>query len=563
MYSQSSNLNDELYPLEAELRNMAPASLKGMSLLSLLIAFTFWDASFSLSLIASGILLLTLIRHLLISEWISFRDSWGIPAWNIWFNSLALLKGFLWGIMNPIAISEFGINSLWTITTLLTTSGIAASSIPSLGPRKILAQVFISLVCLPIMIYFPLHKTVEGEVIIPVLFMIYWVYCWQQINLTSQKFTSSLGQSELLKHVIHNIPLSMSCRTLDGEKRFTFINKAAEKVWGLKQDHLGKSPDQIFPPEVAMIIQSQDGMAREYSEPVRFPEFKVQLNGQDKILTKTTVYLRDSQLILDISEDISHLKKAEIEITELQAVHFQAAKMATLGEMAAGVAHEINNPLAIIMGKAESLKRLARQASINLNEVDTAVERIVATTRRISKIVQGLLAFAKSGDSETPAETTAQQVLQFALNMIQKRFDDAGIRLEVLPFDDVALTCQEQRVAQSLMNLLSNSFDAIHKIPGAWVEIMVQDLDQDVGFSITDCGPPIPTDVKAKMMMPFFTTKEVGKGTGLGLSVVKGVVEEHGGEFYLNEECEHTQFVLILPKNPKNAMAPPTKLIAA
>ena len=548
MHPQSFDIQDEKFPLETELKSMAPAALKGKAVLASILIFAFWEESFALALCSAGILLAVLVRYILVSEWVYFRESRRVKMWNQWFDGLALAKGFFWGIMNPIVVAEFGTASLTTLTVLLATSGVAASSIPSLGPRPYLARIFVSLVCLPIILYLPLFGELHREYMIPILFFVYWAYCWRQISVASNKFSHSVQQAELLKSVVLNIPISMTCRTLDGEKKFSFINKAAEKVWGLKPEHIGRSPEQVFTPEVAMTIQSQDGTAREYFEPVRFPEFRVRVDGEEKVLRKTTVYLRDARLILDISEDISHMKKAEKEISALQSVHFQAAKMATLGEMAAGVAHEINNPLAIITGRAEHIRRLAHQQPSLQTDVDSSVERILITTKRISKIVQGLLAFSKTGDSDAPVHTTAQQIVQFALNLVQKKFELGQVRLDVLPFEDVVITCQEQRVAQCLINLLNNAYDAVHGKPEGWVELMVQDLGEDLGFSVTDSGTPIPPEVRKKMMLPFFTTKEVGKGMGLGLSVVKGVVEEHSGEFYLNEECPHTQFVMIIPK---------------
>jgi signal transduction histidine kinase len=95
---------------------------------------------------------------------------------------------------------------------------------------------------------------------------------------------------------------------------------------------------------------------------------------------------------------------------------------------------------------------------------------------------------------------------------------------------------------------MSNSFDAVETLPEKWIQVETRDLGERVEFSVTDSGSGIPAEYRARLLQPFFTTKEIGKGTGLGLSVSRGIVEAHQGSLTLDTQCPHTRFVVSLPK---------------
>jgi len=114
---------------------------------------------------------------------------------------------------------------------------------------------------------------------------------------------------------------------------------------------------------------------------------------------------------------------------------------------------------------------------------------------------------------------------------------------------DVFVLCREVQIAQVLLNLLLNAFDAVVEDPGEkWVRVEVKTEDGAVMFCVVDSGPGISPEIKARIMEPFFTTKPVGKGTGLGLSLSKAFIEEHGGELTVSERENHTCFSFVLPE---------------
>ena len=135
------------------------------------------------------------------------------------------------------------------------------------------------------------------------------------------------------------------------------------------------------------------------------------------------------------------------------------------------------------------------------------------------------------------------------MELCKERFKHHSVNL-LLPSIDPALcvSCREVQIAQVLVNLLQNAFDAVMEHEGErWIRLDVRVQDGAVVFSVIDSGPGVPPELKARIMEPFFTTKEVGKGTGLGLSLSRTIIQEHRGNLELTEEAGHTCFSFDLP----------------
>lgn len=240
-----------------------------------------------------------------------------------------------------------------------------------------------------------------------------------------------------------------------------------------------------------------------------------------------------------------------LEILEEQRKQaIQSAKLSSLGEMASGIAHEINNPLTIIAGLAVTLKRTKIDNEYDKKLNDT-LDRIIQTVERIAKIIRGLRTFSRDSFDDPVIPTSVQTIIANTLDLAKERILNSNISLKVLPFNDVFVLGREVQIAQVLMNLLNNSLDALEGIHNKWIQIEVIDKGDSVSIRVLDSGPKISAEFAEKIMQPFFTTKAVGKGTGLGLSISKGIVEAHKGKFYLDTEAEFTCFTIELPKGQK------------
>lgn len=244
---------------------------------------------------------------------------------------------------------------------------------------------------------------------------------------------------------------------------------------------------------------------------------------------------------------IQHTRNEEA-LEEQRMKLISSVKMAALGEMAGGIAHEINNPLAIIVGKATQLSERLAENRMDPMAFQRDLLKIVDTGNRIAKIIKGLKAFARDAERDPFEPTSILRVVEDALEISRERFKGREISIECrLPDESLKTSARAAQLSQVVVNLLNNAFDAVSDLPEKWVRIEAETERDQIVLRFTDSGPGIRSDVVEKLMQPFFTTKQVGKGTGLGLSITKGIVEEHGGRFYYDPSSTHTRFVVELP----------------
>jgi PAS domain S-box-containing protein len=251
---------------------------------------------------------------------------------------------------------------------------------------------------------------------------------------------------------------------------------------------------------------------------------------------------------LSLRVDITDRKMSEAQI-------LQSSKMASLGEMAGGVAHEINNPVDIIIGKADRLRKRIDQGRMDPQEFKEELSFVRETSLRIASIVKGLLDFARGESHVQYSSITAQAVIDQVLNFCRAHIRRHGVNLIVESIPDISFVANQNQIVQILINLVNNAHDAVLNTPEPWIKLDVEVVNEDfLRFTVSDSGPGIPESLRSKIMQPFFTTKPVGKGTGLGLSISHGIAAGHGGRLTLDTLAPRTTFVLELPiKGPKNS----------
>jgi signal transduction histidine kinase len=271
-------------------------------------------------------------------------------------------------------------------------------------------------------------------------------------------------------------------------------------------------------------------------------------------LTLIKVELLNNSLERKVSEGENQLLASQELLHKQQQSLIASSKMSALGEMAGGIAHEINNPLGIIHGKANLLLKQMRMDLFSPEGGEAELKKIVAMTERISKIVQGLRSFSRTDAGDEPAHTSLNAVIENAISLCTERYKARQLALEIDAIPDVALICRSVQIEQVLLNLLNNAYDAVEPLDERWVRLSFEADHERVQIVVTDSGDGIAPEVVTRMMQLFFTTKEKGRGTGLGLSISQQILEAHGGRLTYNDQCPNTQFIIELPLKPVTAL---------
>ncbi len=232
-----------------------------------------------------------------------------------------------------------------------------------------------------------------------------------------------------------------------------------------------------------------------------------------------------------------------------------SAKFVALGEMSGSIAHEINNPLMIISGHIEKMRRRLSQGELNESKTEESLKKIENNVDRISKIVSGLRKFSNHSDLHLE-KIALDTIIDEALALSAERFKSVGVTVQTdLKTTWVHVNINETQIMQVLINLLNNSFDEISKFQDRWVKIETSVEKNRVKIAVTDCGLGLSREIADRIMVPFFTTKGVGKGTGLGLSLSKEIIEAHGGNLRYDSTSPNTRFIIELPVVSENKQA--------
>lgn len=225
----------------------------------------------------------------------------------------------------------------------------------------------------------------------------------------------------------------------------------------------------------------------------------------------------------------------------------QSAKITALGEMAAGIAHEINNPLCIIAASAYYLQIEVGKNVSDSEKIKETAKTILSTTERASDICRSLLTFARKSDGLPAQDVPVRKIIKDSFALCSHRIENLNIDYNDEALDESQVSCVPIEASQIILNLLMNACDAIHDLDEKWIKVSTQTHEDKVLLRVQDSGRGITSEIRQNIFSPFYTTKDVGKGVGMGLSISRALAEKNKGSL-IYEENEQTTFLLALPR---------------
>tara|TARA_R110000868_G_scaffold117600_8_gene312312 strand:+ start:24038 stop:25693 length:1656 start_codon:yes stop_codon:yes gene_type:complete len=337
-------------------------------------------------------------------------------------------------------------------------------------------------------------------------------------------------ERQILESLIQSIPSGVVA--IDRKGRFTLWNREASRI-------SPKGPEQLP-------LKAWDKMSLtiNQAEDVKFEEKTLRFNGAPLRDTDGT-YLGG----LLIFEDVTEQRLMERELVLEREKQIFAAKMATLGEVAGNLAHEINTPLATVQISTEGIA-----SAIKKNDPVAAriyLDCITKASKRMNGIVTAFLKYSRvDGKNEKHEIIDIREIIQETMEICGPDLKSKGVTLlGDIPTDPIMVECKPGSLTQAIINLITNARDAAVNVPKGWVKLSVNEQKGWVIIDVEDAGSGIKTDLIKQIFEPNFSSKPRGKGNGIGLGIVRQVARSHGGDVQHHLKDGHTCFEIKFPNS--------------
>jgi PAS domain S-box-containing protein len=376
------------------------------------------------------------------------------------------------------------------------------------------------------------------------------------LNITGHKRTEEALETErkFLRQVIDIDPNFIFAKDRNG--RFTLANQAVADAYGTTVERLIGKTDADFNSNRVQLefFHRMDLQVLDTLQELFIPEEQI-TDAQGRVRWLQTVkrpILGTDGLanhVLGASTDITRRKETEIELQEQRAELAHVARVSVMGELAASLAHELNQPLTAILSNAQAALRFLSSKRPDLEEVREILQDIVKDNSRAGEVIRRMRALVKKEELEV-SNLDLPSLVRDVVMLVHSDAILQSVRISLDLHDDLpAVRGDRVQLQQVLLNILLNAFDAMKECPASTREVKLQAQSDGAGLiqvAVSDCGPGLSADKLDKIFQPFYTTK--GDGLGMGLSICRSIIQAHGGRLWAenNASCGVT-FYFTLP----------------
>ncbi len=361
------------------------------------------------------------------------------------------------------------------------------------------------------------------------------IECQKLLNEKDSELKEQKKELNRLNVIIDLIPNTISWVNRD----FTYfgVNRALSKTCGLEpKDFIGKpigfhTKERFFYEFVTELFKS--------SQDTIYREIEAKIGGAEHTYLVSGTKLDDKDKAVVIGVDVTELVKLKGHVSFTE-------KLVTLGEMFAGIIHDINNPIMLIDGSVKRIKK-----KVDDEEVQDILSKIELSSKKIAKIIQGIKIYIRHDEASQFNDEDLGLILDDAITICEHKLKENSVALQFDPkINGQMIKCNFTQIFQVFVNLISNSIDAIKNIPEShWIEISLGEVtDKKLEMYFKDSGHGIPLEIREKIFHAFFTTKDRGVGSGLGLSLCRKILEGHNASIEIVQN-PNTMFKITFNKN--------------
>lgn len=365
-----------------------------------------------------------------------------------------------------------------------------------------------------------------------------WILQTQTIYLNRTQVEAQAASWIENKSSSRAIKALTSSKYLDTKEQFhNNLDKYAQKIFLLRDSNAKQAKSQMRLATLAIVFLALSLISSLLYMGRNFLKLELELDGLNHDLEKR---------VEERSKELEHERMMTL----------KTAKLITVGEMAATIAHDVANPLTVILARGQRAQKLLFQEPIDRKEIERNLSSLLGMAGRIQKLVQNIHSFARTEKNELWQTFHPKEVLADCIELLEEKARKKGVTLLHEHQGEEEVLAPRTQIMQILVNLASNAIDAASPTRQGEVKMVSKTTAQGICFEVWDSGSGIPEDIRTQIFEPLFSTKPKGAGTGLGLSIVKRLVDHLNGEVSYERRLGWTVFAVQLPLEKAGAHTP-------